>query len=103
MLYFGRICFGRITFVIASLAFFLERNTKLHEPIEKVMSDEFLDTFVAATNAHGENDEEFTSLYRNGISEDESGCELLKSYLAMDSIYYFYDINVGSGYVQLIR
>ena len=40
--------------------------------------------FFAATNAHGKDDEEFTRLYPDGIPEEESGCVLLKAYLARE-------------------
>lgn len=49
---------------------FLEHNTKSHELVEKVITDEFLSTCVAAANSHGEDDEEFFRLYPYGIPED---------------------------------
>ena len=63
---------------------FLEHNTKPHELVEKVITDEFLNTCNAATNAHGEDDEQFTRLYPDSIPKDESGRALLKEYLAIE-------------------
>ena len=63
---------------------FWGQNTKPHELVEKVITDEFLNTCVAATNAHGEDNEEFTRLYPDGIPEDESGRALLRAYLAIE-------------------
>ena len=63
---------------------FLEHNTKSHELVEKVITDEFLNTCIAVTNAHGEDDEEFTRIYPDGIPEDEPGRALLKAYLAIE-------------------
>ena len=63
---------------------FLEHNRKPHELVDKVITVEFLNTCVAATNNNGEDDEEFTRLYPDGIPEDESGCALLKAYLAIE-------------------
>ena len=62
----------------------MEHNTKPHELVEKVITDKFLNTCVAATNAHREEDEEFTKLYPDDIPEDESGRALLKPYLAIE-------------------
>ena len=59
-------------------------HTKPRELVEKVNTDEFLNTCVAATNDHGEDDEEFTRIYLGGIPEDESGRALLKAYLAIE-------------------
>ena len=56
---------------------FLKHNSEPHELVQKVITDEFLDTCVAATNAHREDDEEFTSLYPDGIPTEESGSALL--------------------------
>ena len=39
---------------------FLEHNTKPQELIKKVITDKFLETYVATTSAQGEVDEEFT-------------------------------------------
>ena len=58
--------------------FFFEHNRKPHELVKKVITDEFLKTCVAATNPHGEDDEEFTRLYLDDIPEDESGCALVR-------------------------
>ena len=69
---------------MANLVLFLEHNTKPHELVEKVTTDEFLNTCVAATNAHGEDDEECTRLYPDGILEDESGRAHLKAYLTIE-------------------
>ena len=52
------------TFIMISLAFFLEHNTKPHELVENVITDEFLETCVATTIAQGEDDEEFTRRVR---------------------------------------
>ena len=63
---------------------FLEHNTKPHELVKKVIKDEFLKTCVAATNAHGEDNEEYTRFYPDCIPEDESGRALLKAFLAIE-------------------
>ena len=62
----------------------MDHNTKPHEQVEKVITDEFQNTCVPATNAHGEDNEEFTRLYPDGIPEDESGRALLKACLAIE-------------------
>ena len=62
----------------------MDHNTKSHELVQKVITDQFLNTCVAATNAHDEDDEEFTRFYPDGILEDESGRALLKAYLAIE-------------------
>ena len=57
------------TFQHSELSDFLEPNTKPHELVEKVITYEFLNTYIAAINAH--KDEEFARLYPDGISKDE--------------------------------
>ena len=81
MFYFGR-KYG--SFHHGEPSVFWEHNTKPHELVEKAITNEFLNTCVAATNAYGEDDEEFTRLYPDGIPEDESGRALLKAYLAIE-------------------
>ena len=57
----------------------MELNTKPHELVKRVNTDEFLHTcvsatnaHVSATNAHGKDDEEFNRVYSNAIHEDKS-------------------------------
>ena len=58
--------------------------TKPHKLVEKVITDKFLSTCVAAVNSHREDDEEFFRLYPYGIPEDGSGRALLNAYLAIE-------------------
>ena len=62
----------------------MEHSTKPQELVKKVIADEFLNNCIAATNARGKDDEEFTRPYPDGIPEDESGCALRKAYLAIE-------------------
>ena len=62
----------------------MEQHTKPYKLVEKVITDEFLNTCIAATNAQGKDDEEFSRLYPDSIPEDESGRELLKAYIAIE-------------------
>ena len=62
----------------------MENNTKPRELVEIVITNEFLNTCIAATYAHGEDDEEFIRLYPDGIPEDESVRALLKVHLAIE-------------------
>ena len=54
----------------------------MHGAVEMVTTNEFLDNCITARNAHGEEDEGFTKIFPQGISEDEKGRALLKPYLA---------------------
>ena len=46
-----------------------------------------MDTSVAETNAHGEDDEEFTSLYPDGLPGNKSGCLIVKPYFTIEWLY----------------
>ena len=49
-----------------------------------VITNEFLDNFITATNAYGEEDEELAKIYSQGIFDDGKGQALLKGYLAIE-------------------
>ena len=49
-----------------------------------VITNEFLDNCITAANSNGEEDEEFTKISPQGISDDEKGRALLKGYLAIE-------------------
>ena len=51
----------------------MEHNTNPHELVEKFITDKFLNTCVAATNGHGEDNKDFTRFYPGSIPEDKSG------------------------------
>ena len=69
------------TFYSGTQNVFLEGNSA-HGAVEMVTTNEFLDNCITARNAHGEEDEGFTKIFPQGISEDEKGRALLKPYLA---------------------
>ena len=79
---------------------FIEHNTKPYKLVQKVITDKFLDTCIAGPNAHGEDDVDFTSLYSDGIPEDESRHALLKVYLAIERHFIAFRIQTeGVGIV----
>ena len=57
---------------------FLPPDTKPHEIVERIITEEFLDTCLVATNRHGEEDENFVKIFPEGIPVDEGGRALLK-------------------------
>ena len=72
--------YNMATFIIASLAL-------VWSPIKSYMNwskKQFLGTSVAETNAHGEDEEEFTSLYPDGLPGNKSGCLIVKPYFPIE-------------------
>ena len=50
---------------------------------EMVITNEFLDNCIIATNAHAEEKEVFTKILLQGISDTEKGLALVKRYLVI--------------------
>ena len=46
-------------------------NLKPYQVVEMVITKEFLDNCITATNAHGEKNEKFTKIFAQGISDSE--------------------------------
>ena len=50
---------------------FLPENSKPHEVVEMVITNEYLDDCITPTNPHKEEDEELSQIFPQGISNDE--------------------------------
>ena len=61
-----------VTFHFGTQNVFLEGNSA-HGAVAMVTTNEFLDNCITARNAHWEEDEGFTKIFPQGISDDEKG------------------------------